>query len=284
MNIGDVMIVASIIAGLVAIPFTASRIFNEYKPIGTSVIEMEDVSDIPGKLTKHLSSEKFEQRFQTPFGELIVRVKSSEMYQELLRPDMRVIVSETPGTTEWKLITKEYTLNIIRMDSEIRETFRSPSGYLEKVKVMGNVSESIMGDTERVKNEYQEATELLYEKIEEIERLTREYMSLPGSSTVKITYVNCTGDWVEITNEGDITVSLIGWKLNDTMGSTSSYSFPDGFRLRPNGKVRVFRESGTDTETEIYNSGITLNNDPDESVILINQYGKIVSKRYCDEY
>jgi len=144
MNLSDIAIVASIIAGLTSVPFVASTISTDYNPIGTTVLNMSSVDDIPGELSRSLTSDKFEQTYNTPFGKFTIIVEPHRIYQELIRPDRRVTVEQTPEKTEWKLSTQEYILVVSKTGKKIVDRFTSPDGYLEKTKEMGNISESTL--------------------------------------------------------------------------------------------------------------------------------------------
>lgn len=71
---------------------------------------------------------------------------------------------------------------------------------------------------------------------------------------------NPNGEYVQIRNRGASTLSLTGWQLRDT--GLGRWSFPSGFTLPPNRRVRIHVGIGTNTTTNLYmgNSGPMLLN------------------------
>lgn len=61
---------------------------------------------------------------------------------------------------------------------------------------------------------------------------------------------NPNGEWVQIRNRSGSALSLDGWQLRDT--GLSRWSFPSGFTLPANGRVRVHVGRGTNTSTNLY--------------------------------
>ena len=61
---------------------------------------------------------------------------------------------------------------------------------------------------------------------------------------------NPNGEWVQIRNRGGSSLSLTGWQLRDT--GLGRWSFPSGFTLQPNGRVRVHVGRGTNTSSDLY--------------------------------
>ncbi len=60
-------------------------------------------------------------------------------------------------------------------------------------------------------------------------------------------------EWIEIFNKNDFEIDLSGWKISDVMGSTKTYTFSEGIKIKGFGFLAVRRP-----ETKI-----TLNNDSD---------------------
>jgi len=63
-----------------------------------------------------------------------------------------------------------------------------------------------------------------------------------------------TNEWIELYNSNNFEVDLSGWKINDTMGTITNYTFSKNTRISSNGFLLLKR-----TETKI-----TLNNDEDK--------------------
>jgi hypothetical protein len=274
MNVSDVAIIASIIAGIVAIPFTVSTIFQEYEPISTSILQTGDTSKFPGKLSKSLTSESFEQTFRTPFGEFTVKIKADNIYQELVRPNRRVRVEETPEFTRWELVTNNYTLVVQRTGEELSESFSSPEGSLIKTKKMGNITEEVSGNVEKVRENYERAKTILDEEVQRMKKLTLEYMTLPGTlpTTVVINEFSVGNTtWIELYNKAGKNVSLTGWTIEDNTANPKSL---DGKVISANGYLLLNKTAG--------DFGFTLNTGGD--IIILRKDGKTIDKVAYGDY
>jgi len=76
-----------------------------------------------------------------------------------------------------------------------------------------------------------------------------------------------TEEWIEVLNQNNFEVLLSDWKITDTVGKITTYSFPKGTKIPPQGFL-VFSRPTTK---------ITLNNDGD-GLKLIQPDGKIVDE------
>ncbi len=248
MNLSDIAIIASIVAGLASVPFVASTISLDYEPIGTTVLNMSDINDIPGELSRLITDEKFEQTFQTPFGKFTIKITSECIYQELTRPDRKVVVEQTSDFTKWELMAQDYSLVVNRTGTKITETFTSPDGYLEKTKEMGDTEEITRGNVEK----YGEAKELLEEELRRMEKIKQDYMNIPGTENVtsgeKIAvnellpdpngtqdynqdgnFTDSGDEFIEVYNYGDLEVDIGNWEIRDG----SNLVIPAGTILEP---------------------------------------------------
>ena len=215
-------------------PFVASTISSDYGEIGSIVLNMSDVSGIPGELSRTMTDEMLEQTYQTPFGKFTIKVVSGSIYQELERPDRRIVVEETPDYTIWMLVNQDYKLLINRTGTRILEEFTCPDGYRKAVREMGNVNEKVRGDTEK----YPEAKEMLETELNRMETIKQQYMELPGTENVtsgeKIAvnellpnpngtqdyngdgnFTDSGDEFIEIYNYGDVEIDMTGWTIKD---------------------------------------------------------------------
>jgi len=272
MNLSDIAILASIIIGLASVPFVASTISSDYGPVGNIVLGMNN-TDIPGELSRIMTDEKFEQTYKTPFGKFTIILTSDSVYQELVRPDRKVIVEETPEFTKWELIARDYNLVVNKTGARITESFSSPDGYQEVVREMGNIKESVKGDV----RDYSEAKALLEEELDRMEKIKQDYMELPGTEKVVGVAINevlpdpegsdSEGEFIEIYNYEDTEVNLTDWYIGDVSDdyvlnvSLDSEEFlvlwrnETGITLNNNGdEVRLYNDRGDLIDELIYGS------------------------------
>jgi len=122
MAITSLLIIGSIIAGILAIPFIASNL-SDLKPTGRLLLDLNDteVDKIPTKSSKIFTSDKFERTYETAFGKVTFKVSPNEIVQELSKPDRTVICIETAYEVEWELTTKEYNINVLQSSYKIKE-------------------------------------------------------------------------------------------------------------------------------------------------------------------
>ncbi|UCG95738.1 MAG: lamin tail domain-containing protein [archaeon] len=292
MNLSDIAIVASIIAGLASVPFVASTISGDYGPIGNIVMNMS-ADNIPGELSRLLTNEKFEQTYQTPFGRFTITVTSEGIYQELVRPDRKVLVEETPDYTKWELVAQNYNLVVNKTGTKITETFTSPDGYQEVAREMGNVEEVVRGNVEN----YGEAKNLLQEELQRMEKIKQDYMSIPGTENAtsgeKIAinellpdpngtqdyngdgnFTDAGDEFIELYNYGDSEVDLSGWELRDG----NVLTIADGTLLNPGDFVYfVSGDKNGDYGEEWSGSWPSLTNSGDE-IKLYNSEEELVNE------
>ena len=74
-------------------------------------------------------------------------------------------------------------------------------------------------------------------------------------------------EWIEIFNQNNFEVDLSDWKIEDTLGRTTTYTFPQGTKIGPLGFLVFSRPT----------SKITLNNDAD-GLNLFQPDGKIIDR------
>lgn len=72
-------------------------------------------------------------------------------------------------------------------------------------------------------------------------------------------------EWIEIFNQNNFEVDVFEWQISDTIGKTTTFAFPAGTKITPNGFLVLSRPT----------TKITLNNDGD-GLNLIQPDGKII--------
>lgn len=78
---------------------------------------------------------------------------------------------------------------------------------------------------------------------------------------------DATGEWIEITNGGEVPINLGNWTLDDGPGGSDPYTFPDDIIIEPGETLLIDRET----------SDIALNNS-DEVVELTDFTGEIIDE------
>lgn len=290
MSLSDVLIIASIIAGLTSVPFVASTITSDYGPTGNIIFGIDNSSSIPSEFTRSMSSGRLEQTFQTPFGRLKIIIESDRVYQELSRPDKKTIVEQTPEKTEWKLITQDYTLTITKNGYKITDEFASPDGYIKKIREMGNITETVSGPPD-IEEKYEEAKEILNRDIEKINEIMENHMNIPGEEKTYNVTINeilpdpnedynhdnetdSDDEFIELYNYGDSGVDVSSWVIKDE--GSGNLVIPNGTTLGSKELILFIKgDKDGDYGSEWYGTWPFLNNGGD-SVKLYNENGELI--------
>jgi hypothetical protein len=106
----------------------------------------------------------------------------------------------------------------------------------------------------------------------------------PPPANVEITYIlynpsgdDVQGEYVRIQNRGGTAQSLAGWQLHDAATNAHRFYFP-AMTLQPNGIVRVWTKSGSNTATDVYwGSGQAIWNNTGDTATLKNSNNQTVS-------
>lgn len=111
----------------------------------------------------------------------------------------------------------------------------------------------------------------LKEKGSETEPLAQTEKSYPRSIVINEILPSPEGadareEWIEIFNKNNFEIDFSFWQISDIIGSTTTYTFLEGTKIKPNGFLVIYRPE----------SKITLNNDGD-GLNLIQPDGKTVN-------
>jgi hypothetical protein len=94
---------------------------------------------------------------------------------------------------------------------------------------------------------------------------------------------NLNGEYVVLQNTSRKSVVLAGWRIHDR-GRNHVYTFPAGFKLRPNAEVRVHTGEGRRRPGDLYwGQGSSVWNNPPEgdTAALRDRAGTIKNTRSC---
>ncbi|MFB6076266.1 MAG: lamin tail domain-containing protein [Candidatus Aenigmatarchaeota archaeon] len=260
--------IASIIVGLASVPFTASTVLDDYNATIDNLGIDTDTSEVPQKFTRNMNSESFEQTVQTAYGKIYVDIEPGKIYEKLTRPDFSVIIEKKPEHTIWELKSQDYELSIRKTGVKTVQDFSSPSGYLEKIEEMGNTTERIDGDTEKVRSLYEEAKTKLQESVD---RMKKVKDSLPGQEGSEsgvvinefISDPDSGGEMIELYNPLEDEIDLVGWTIEDNNANPVSIDIQIG--------------PGEYFSFNVSEHGFSLNNGGD-ILILRNNEGQIINK------
>jgi hypothetical protein len=79
-------------------------------------------------------------------------------------------------------------------------------------------------------------------------------------------------EWIEISNQNDFEVDVSGWKVSDSIGSVTTYVFPDNAKIGPGGFLVLYRP---ETKIILNNEGDGLKLlSPDEVLVDFVDYEK----------
>ncbi|MBD3155985.1 MAG: hypothetical protein GF368_05020 [Candidatus Aenigmarchaeota archaeon] len=278
MNLSDILLLTSVVGGLLSIPFIVTGPLSDNIPTGEIVLGMEanDVENIPNKMTKVFSSERYEKTYETAFGRFILSIASNEVSQELSKPGMVTQVTEDIEKTVWKITTQQYSLEVIRTPDSVTQTCTTPDGELIKIKQRGEVTETFQGMSQdsviETCAQAEESLQIEVEKMEQIKTeseipstetkesgvsiLINEFMSNPDDEDM---------EWIELYNPGESDLNLTGWTIEDDSASEESL---DDFSISANGYLLLNKSDGD------FGFGLTNTRD----IIILREDGVIVDQ------
>ena len=186
------------------------------------------------------------------------------------------------GTDQWVKIVNKGTINTSltgwKLMNKANQAYSFPVGFTLKPNAMVTVHTST--GTNTLKDLYNSG--LAWNKTSDtatLENASGKIISQYKYPVVKISVASANfteaDQWVKIANKGTSNTDLTGWKLMNK--ANQAYSFPVGFTLKPNAMVTIHTSTGTNTLTDLYNSGLAWNKTSDV-VTLKNVTGKAISQ------
>lgn len=175
-SIGDIVIIVSILASAVALPFVANPDFNALKgaydesltALLNKSISSKTAKYYPGTIEKYYSSDEFRYKTKIAFGEIELRITrnngSIESVEVLKNPNATVIYQRLNNgvvNEKWLLKTDIYSLSITKNYTTIKETFHTPSGVCEKILFLGKTEQSCDGEIYDLEDRWNTAKTML---------------------------------------------------------------------------------------------------------------------------
>lgn len=110
------------------------------------------------------------------------------------------------------------------------------------------------------------------------ENLTVVIRARGSGPKIRIVRVNKDAEYVDIVNEGDEAQNLSGWVLVSERGNQRCRL---GGVIKPGGELRIYADSGVNSETDYYcHFGTTIwNNDERDPAVLLDQVGNEVDRK-----
>ncbi|AKB78916.1 Competence-like protein [Methanosarcina horonobensis HB-1 = JCM 15518] len=166
---------------------------------------------------------------------------------------------------------------VVTTDGSAYTVTTQKTGYGEEVVKAGTSVNGTDSSSASITAEETEPEEMESEnvKLEETESEASEITS-SAEPEVYVSDLNLQEEWVEITNEGSSSVSLVGWKIEDE-GSKHTYVFPS-CTLDSQATVTLYTGEGTNTATELYwGSGSPIWNNDGDTAYLYDESGNLVA-------
>jgi len=252
MNIGDISVIISVLAGMIAIPFAASSISTAddgnygLAAILNSTPEFAAnlSSSIPMLVSKSVSEEGIKYVYRTPFGEYSILISPAKFEEALLKVGKKVSFLQSSSEQLWEISLPSESLSINHGEQKITETYRNLNGYLKIVTENGWVSrnksgtapiEELQAGMLRLEKEMNETISLMKNMSEKILNVTPPLLQIPilplNQSNIVINEFlptpNTTmgeSEWIELYNPTNNTISLGGWSIVDNTTSEASLS------------------------------------------------------------
>lgn len=296
MNIGDITIIISILAGMAAIPFAASTvsIADDYKYGLATVLNSTPEfaanasSTIPSLISKTVSDEGIKYSYRTPYGEFVILISPEKFEETLLKAGKKVSAVQSSSEQVWELSLPSESLVVNHSSQKIIETYRNLDGYLRITKENGWTSQDKSGTASEgdlqtgmlaLESEMNETILLMKNMSEKILSASEEVHAQSIPYSINITAINAAAEWVEIRNSGTSDVSMDGWTLSDAQNHV--YGFSD-FNLSAGAVVNVHSGAGgigANNATDLYWTSSTIWNNDHDAAVLKDGAGKVVATR-----
>lgn len=250
MNIGDISVIISVLAGMVAIPFAAFSITvtDDYKyGLATVLNSTPDFaanasSTIPSLISKTVSDEGIRYVYRTPYGEFSILISPEKFEETLLKAGKKVSSLQSSSEQVWELSMPSESLIINHNNQKIIETYRNLNGYLRITTENGWVSQNKSGTAPeeelyagmlRLESELNETISLMKNMSEMILNVTpeaqidqtsqqgnitiNEFLPDPAGLSQDYNKDNSSDDtkdeFVEFYNSGDTNITIANWQL-----------------------------------------------------------------------
>ncbi len=270
MNIGDISVIISVLAGIIAIPFAASTVSvaDDYKYGLAAVLNSTPEfaanasSTIPSLISKTVGDEGIKYSYRTPFGEFVILISPEKFEETLLKAGKKVSALQSSSEQVWELSLPAESLVINHSSQKIVETYRNMDGYLRITKENGWTSQDKSGTAseEELQSGMLRLESEMNETISLMKEMSGKILNVNGTQTtnqhynISITAINSTAEWIEITNLGSNT-DMTGWTLRDSSTTASHiFTFP-AFVLYSNSSARIY---GADANTGCTTNTTTL--------------------------
>ncbi len=250
MGIGNITVIISILAGMVAIPFAASsvQVSDDYKYGLAAVLNSTPEfaanasSSIPSLISKSTSDEGIRYSYRTPYGQYEILISPEKFEETLLKAGKKVSALQSSAEQVWELSLPAESLIINHGNQKITETYRNLNGYLKIVTENGWVSrnksgtaseEELLAGMLRLEKEMNETISLMKDMSEKILSASDELHALPinqqGNITINELLPNPSGnqqdynkdgnttnsgdEFIELYNSGDAAINIANWQL-----------------------------------------------------------------------
>lgn len=236
MNIGDITVIISVLAGMIAIPFAASSVTvaDDYKyGLATILNSTPDFaanssSSIPTLISKTVSDEGIKYIYRTPYGEFSILISPEKFEETLLKAGKKVSSLQSSSEQVWELSMPSESLIINHNNQKIIETYRNLDGYLRITKENGWTSqdksgtateEELLAGMLRLESELNETISLMKNMSEKILNANASTPVIQSQSVVINEFEsNPAGDdtnneWVELYNPTTEDINMTGWKI-----------------------------------------------------------------------
>jgi hypothetical protein len=226
MNFGNVAVLASVIASLVAVPAASATITGDISAATATITDTKEeaTEQMPRKISETLDDESFTKTVETAFGTATFTSQAGEFTSELETPEGRITTVKGSDEKVQRYVSSSTELEIVSSSQQVTSTCETPNGVLETERDGGEQSTTFEGvnrgaveaSCEDARAQLQDGTTKLAQISADIGLVERQ---------VEIDSLDPEAEHVTITNTGPVTVDLQGWTVTDEAGN--SFTFED---------------------------------------------------------
>ncbi|MBI5347247.1 MAG: hypothetical protein HZB66_01410 [Candidatus Aenigmarchaeota archaeon] len=183
----NIIILASVILGSLAIPFVSNPTFDaldnydeSLSPVLNDDVSVAEAKSYPGAIERNFGPDSFYYQAETAFGMFSIEISNKEhiaITQKLTNTEAsveRTIVNDGVLNEKWVLSTSEYTLTSAKNYTTVTEMFSNPNGVCIKTEHIGTKKENCSGQMYDMEDKWKAARTALKVYMEKMKNASDE--------------------------------------------------------------------------------------------------------------
>ena len=247
MNQALLLMLASIIATLVAVPFLLPTAASDLTPTGALIMGVNETEfesyEIPAMEREISAPDKVEKEIRTPYWSFWFAMENASLKQKLIRLDKVVELFKNATLAKWSIASNDWKLQVRKGSDFIAENFSCPDGELNKLIRNGESELTWQGSSfERINQSYNEAKSRLDKDVMIMEQAKLRILGQVVGNNVVINEFEANpegndtnNEWIELFNPTFDQIEVSGYEIKKLVNGneTTLFVVPNGTTLAP---------------------------------------------------